>query len=68
MFFWFDMDVSDCSIGRIKTEDYKGFVVKSLENWLIEEFRNNKNHEEVHEDENGFHKLPLSFIKGWVKF
>lgn len=68
MFFWFDMDVSNCSIGRIKTEDYKEFVIEALENWLIEEFRNNKNHEEIHEDENGFHKLPLSFIKGWVKF
>lgn len=65
MFFWFDMDVSDCSIGRIKTDDYKEFVVESLENWLTKEF---KNHEELHEDENGFHKLPLSFMKGWVKF
>lgn len=68
MFFWFDMDVSDCSIGRIKTEDYKEFVVESLENWLTKEFKENKNHEENHEDENGFHKLPLSFLKGWLKF
>lgn len=68
MFFWFDMDVSDCSIGRIKTDDDEGFVVNSLENWLIKEFKNNSNHESDHSDGNGFYKLPNSFLKGWVKF
>lgn len=68
MFFWFDRDVSDCSIGRIKTEDYKEFLVESLGNWLAKEFGDNKKHEEKCGDESGFHKLPLSFFKGWVKF
>lgn len=68
MFFWFDMDVSDCSIGRIKTEDNEEIVIEALENWLTENFKNNKSHESEHEDENGFHKLPLTFLKGWISF
>lgn len=69
MFFWFDMDVSDCSIGRIKTEDYEGFVIEALENWLQKEFKENRNHETEHNESSpGFYKLPLSFLKGWVSF
>lgn len=34
MFFWFDNDVSDCSIGKFKTDDSKEQVVQSMKNWL----------------------------------
>jgi len=69
IFFWFDMDVSDCSIGRFKTSDTKEEILKSVENWLHEDYVENKNHEELHDDNtSGYHKLPLSFIKGWVSF
>ena len=69
IFFWFDMDCSDCSIGKFKTSDSKEEILESVENWLKEDFMKNKNHEELHdENSSGYHKLPLSFIKGWVKF
>jgi len=69
MFFWFDCDVSDCSIGRFKTLDTKEEIIASVENWLEEEFVSNKDHEEVHDENSaGYHKLPLSFIRGWVSF
>lgn len=69
IFFWFDMDVSDCSIGKFKTTDSEQMIICSVENWLTEEFTKNKEHEERHEaDSPGYYKLPLSFLKGWISF
>lgn len=69
IFFWFDMDVSDCSIGKFKTDDSQEQVIESVENWLTEEFKNNKEHEAEHTIESsGYFKLPLSFLSGWIKF
>jgi len=69
IFFWFDMDVSDCCVGKFETKDSEEEIIQSVENWLTEDFVKNKNHEELHdEDSSGYHKLPLSFIRGWVKF
>ncbi len=68
IFFWFDMDAPNCSIGKFQTKDSKEEILKSVENWLTEEFIVNKNHEAKHEDSNGYHKLPLSFLRGWIKF
>jgi len=69
MFFWFDMDVSDCCIGRFITCDSEDEILKSLENFLHENYVENKEHEESHsEDSLGYHKLPLSFLRGWISF
>lgn len=69
IFFWFDMDVSDCSIGRFKTQHCERQVIESVENWLEEEFNKNRNHESDHvEAEAGFYRLPVEFLKGWIKF
>ena len=69
IFFWFDMDGADCCIGKFKTDDSEENIIDSVENWLEEEFVKNKNHEATHDDNSsGYHKLPLSFIKGQVKF
>ncbi len=57
MFFWFDMDVSDCCIGRFETTDNNEIVFEALLNWL-----------EYDNGILGFHELPKSFIKGWVSF
>jgi len=70
IFFWFDYDVSDCSIGKFITDDSQELILNSVENWLKETYVDNKTcHETFHDEESsGYHKLPLSFIKGWVSF
>lgn len=70
IFFWFDLDVSDCSVGRFKTSDTKEEIIHSVENWLKEEFEQNRNNlEEQHdEDTPGFYSLPLEFLNGWISF
>lgn len=53
MYFRFDMDVSDCSIGRFETTDdieiINNAIIKSLENIT-------------------YTKLSTSFLKGWLSF
>lgn len=71
MFFYFDRDVSDCCIGRFETDDKENDVIKSVENWLDKEKNNNKEHSVEEYVDNGiinYTKLPLSFLRGWVKF
>lgn len=71
MFFWFDMDVSDCSIGRFKTEDTKEDVIQSVVNWLEQEKKENAEQVIKESFDSGicdYTELPLSFISGWVKF
>lgn len=61
MFFYFDMDVSDCCIGRFKTTDIEADIFEALLNWLEEEKNDSA-------DVKGYHELPTSFINGWVSF
>lgn len=69
MFFWFDCDVSDCSIGRFKTDDTEEQIIQSVETWLIESFKGKQDWEGDHgPDSAGYYKLPLSFLKGWKSF
>jgi len=49
IFFWFDMHVSDCGIGRFETVDSKEDILISVENFLHENYVKNKNHEEIHD-------------------
>ena len=71
IFFWFDMDCSDCSVGKFETDDLESDVIQSVVNWLEEcKTENVGKIVEVNMD-NGivnYHQLPLSFIKGWVSF
>ena len=72
IFFWFDCDVSDCSIGKFKTTDTKEEVIQSVVNWL--EQQKEENNKDLNFDkyfDNGVYnytELPLSFIAGWVNF
>lgn len=71
MFFWFDMDVSDCCIGRFITTDSKEQVKESVINWLeVSKKENEGKTVEEHSDSGiiNYTELPLSFISGWVKF
>lgn len=71
MFFCFDSDVSDCSVGRFKTSDSIPTIIQSITNWLESEKTKNKGKEIEARCDNGiidFHTLPLSFIKGWVSY
>ena len=70
MFFWFDCDVSDCVIGRFFIDDSQEEVIASVEAWL-EECIKGKNHEIIESYDNGivgYHKMPLEYFKGWLKF
>lgn len=60
MFFWFDIDVSDCCIGKFETTDSKEEVIQTVKNMLNEK----KREEYIME----YHKLPITFIKGWASF
>lgn len=71
MFFWFDMDVSDCAIGRFETTDKPYQVFDALKNWL--EAKKNDNHAKffMEDHDNGvlnYHELPTSFCNGWMSF
>jgi len=71
MFFYFDEDVSDCCIGKFETNDSKEEVIQSIINWLEREKLNNIGRTVKENTESGiinYTELPLSFIKGWVKF
>lgn len=71
IFFYFDMDVSDCSIGRIKTEDSQNGIVQSVINWLEDEKNKNKGKSFEKNMDNGiinYYELPNSFFRGWVGY
>ena len=71
MLFWFDMDVSDCGIGRFETTDTNDTVFEALVNWLEEQKLENKGKVFEKHYDNGllnFYELPTSFIEGWVSF
>lgn len=71
MFFWFDMDVSDCCIGRFETTDNNETVCEALLNWLEEKKLENKGEIFTEDHDNGilgFHELPTSFINGLAYF
>lgn len=71
MFFWFDMDSSDCCIGRFETVDSNEVVLDSLKNWLKGEVIKNEGRVFIEDCDNGilgFHELPKSFINGWLSF
>ncbi len=71
MFFWFDCDVSDCCIGKFETTDTKEDVIQSMKNWLDETKEENKGKIVEEGYDNGivnYSELPISFLKGWLKF
>ncbi len=71
MFFWFDCDDSDCCIGKFETTDTKEDVIQSMRNWLDERKEENKVETVEEGYDNGivnYSELPISFLKGWLKF
>jgi hypothetical protein len=71
IFFWFDYDVSDCCIGKFETNDTKEEVIQAMKNWLDESIEENKDKIVEENCDNGiinYTELPISFLRGWVKF
>lgn len=71
IFFRYDMDCSDCSIGKFETQDREGDVVKAVINWLELCKDENKGKKVESDIDNGildYHQLPAGFICGWAKF
>lgn len=54
-FFWFDCDVSDCMIGRFRTEDSQEIVIDKFRNF-------------VRKLSFGHRELPLHFFSDWMFF
>lgn len=65
MFFWYDSDISDCSIGRFETTDKKEEVIQSFVNWLDRLKTEPTGGEAIIRN---YTDLPLSFWQGWVSF
>lgn len=71
IFFWFDCDVSDCTIGKFETIDTIEQVQESVLNWLNYNKETNKNFKFQCDIDNGildYTELPISFLNGWIKF
>jgi hypothetical protein len=75
VFFIFDCDVSDCIIGKFRTEDSEEIVIESLYNWLKEQIPSYFSDDFVFEPERnmdngiqGYHELPVEFAKNYVGF
>ena len=61
-YFWFDCDVSDCSVGRFKTDLSKQQVIdlynKELDRLITEGY----------DFQRAYYPLNVKNIQGWVKF
>lgn len=70
MLFWFDTDVSDCSIGRFQTLDSQEEIIQSLVNWLDYLKEGKKKYVEEGYDDGliNYTDLPLSFCQSWMSF
>jgi hypothetical protein len=70
IFFWFDYDVSDCCVGRFETNDDVEDIKQSIVNFLLEE-EQGKRKETIEFGDYGVvshTELPLSWLKGWLKY
>jgi len=70
MFFWFDMDCSDCSIGKFETEDTPELVSQSVREWLNKESSQNSEPPNENSDNGifGYTEIPVSILNGWISF
>ena len=58
-FFWFDMDCSDCNIGRFKTDDTENEVIEAFSKHVSSCYIDNPYGEK---------ELSLHCFKGWISF
>lgn len=66
-YLWFDMDCSDCVIGRFKTEDSEKQVIKSFEEWVKDTQKTFC--DDYHPERKGEAiELNIKYINGWVRF
>jgi hypothetical protein len=65
-YFWFDMDVSDCCIGRFKTHDSLEVVVDKFTSHCIEQGVQLSKSYIGHEEQP--RELPIHFFEGWVSW
>lgn len=56
VYFWFDTDSSDCSIGRFETEDSDSIVVDSFTEYV----------KTLHSNSYGEKEIPLHYFIGWL--
>ena len=68
IFFWFDLDVSDCCIGVFTTEDTEETVVNEFRSYVQEISAKLQRDYLRKTDGCSAAELPLGIFQGWVKF
>ena len=68
--FWFDMDCSDCSIGRASKLAYtKEEMLICFEEYVKSHIESNERPKDKDvECITGYHEIPLDFLMGWLSF
>lgn len=59
-FFWFDCDVSDCCIGRFKTNDADADVIEKFTRCADFQSKENIGTDSL--------ELPIDLLRGWISF
>lgn len=69
-FFWFDCDVSDCCIGRFKTDDPEADVVARFKAYVFEKNKAMGDSYGLNQGEEAEPptELPVSRMNGWISF
>jgi hypothetical protein len=68
IFFWFDCDTSDCSIGKFRTTDSKEDVIKSLETMLNEDSKGHTIEKQYDNGLSSYTEIPVNLLSGWISF
>jgi len=71
IFMYYDCDVSDCQIGRFKTEDQRFIIVDSVINYFKEEMEGKENIEWKENTESGirgYTEIDCKLLTGWISF
>jgi len=62
-FFWFDLDCSDCSVGRFQTEDPEDLVIEKFDQYVRGiQYSENKHYQEKADPI----LIPVEKLKGWL--
>lgn len=68
IFFWFDCDTSDCSIGKFRTTDSKEEVIRNLESTLTEQSSGVEIIENYDSRLSSYIEIPVELLSGWISF
>lgn len=68
IFFWFDCDTSDCSIGKFRTADSKEEVINNLESTLTAQSSGAEIIKNYDSGLSSYREIPVNLLSGWISF